>query len=1459
MDFSRCVDDTSFGPAVRRCRDNFDFTLKFELLFFAIIPASIFLGLSLPRIVLLARRRVLVTGSWFLTTKLSFIGSYGALHLSLLVLSAIGSTHFRLASLFISSEALSLAAAGCIAILSHLEHSRSQRPSILLSAYLYLSLLLHIAQCRTLWLAATSRLDEVFAKIFTTAVSVEAVIIILESRQKARWLVDDAKEYGPEETSGLYSLSTFMWLNRLFLAGYRKVLELEDLFPLDSEMEVSGLEARFMGHAQQTLHGQKHGLVVVLAKTLLIPLLLPIGPRIAVTGFTFCQAFLVQSVLKFLENKADDSPNLGYGLIGAAILIYAGIAIATSWYWYCQERCLYMARACLGSAIFQKTTQSPLGVAGKSGAITLMSTDIDRILKGFLNLHEFWANLIEIALASWLLERELGVAFVAPIGLVVVSVIAITILGRFIGGRQKAWMEQIQKRVALTATVIASMKHLKISGLADPVETAIQKLRLHELDVGRGFRRLQIGALFLAFLPNLLAPPITLAATGRTLNNLAIFTSTAYLTLLTIPLSDVFRSVAPLMSALACLGRIQSFLEDSPRIDFRDPTNNDTEKITREPSPCGPAIEVVDGQFGWKEGQQAVLKDINLTIPRACLTVIIGPIASGKSTLCKALLGETPVARGQVVVERLAERIGYCDQTPFLFNKTIKENIVGFSQYDPARYAEVIEACLLAHDLALLPRGDDTRVGSNGITLSGGQKLRVSMARALYLASNLLVFDDIFSGLDVDTEEQIFQRVFSSQGLLKRRGTTAILCTHSVRFLPSADQIITLDADGRIVQDNRLQLLATSNRSSIQDLVGEASKWTGSGAIHSSQADMAIPKPLKNLQTQVAAQKSVGDLARKSGDIKVYGHYFRNIPAIPLVAFLVSVVAYGFFYNFPTIWLQYWSDDMASTHPRHSKSFWVGLYALLEVMALFGSTTATLLGLNYMAIRSGAALHLSALRTVTRAPLSFFSKTDLGMVTNHFSQDITLIDGELPGSIINFFTDVAVVIGMAAVLAATSPYMLIAYPFAVAALYMVQRFYLSTSRQIRLLDLEAKSPLYSHFLDTGRGVATIRAFGWTEDHIRINQNLLDTSQRPTYLLAMIQRWLLFTLNVFVLILAVLAVTLSTQLQTSTGFTGSGLLTLMQLGQFMTSVVQCYAKLETSMGAVSRLKAFRDNTSPESLEGEDVVPPPSWPWKGRVEVNRVSASYRASETDPHSVALRELNFVVEPGQKVAICGRTGSGKSSIVLLLLRLLDPLPSSSQNITIDGVALHRVDRSILRQRIIAVPQDVIFLPDGTSFKENLDPFCLSTETECQSILEDLDLWPLVQKQGGLTAGLSPDSLSQGQKQLFSIARAVLRRRVRSRHLEPEGGILLLDEVSSNVDLETDRALRKVIEREFAGYTIIMVSHRLEVVLDFDRVLVLDTGHIVEDGKPRELAGVEKSRFRELLMAASMDENSSS
>lgn len=401
----------------------------------------------------------------------------------------------------------------------------------------------------------------------------------------------------------------------------------------------------------------------------------------------------------------------------------------------------------------------------------------------------------------------------------------------------------------------------------------------------------------------------------------------------------------------------------------------------------------------------------------------------------------------------------------------------------------------------------------------------------------------------------------------------------------------------------------------------------------------------------------------------------------------------------------------------------------------------------------------------------------------------------------------------------------------------------------------------THFLDTTKGIVTLRAFGFLENDRAKNIELLDTSQRPAYLLRMIQSWLNLVLGMVVMAMAVILTTLAVKTHSNSGFTGASLVTLMLFGENLTVIVIYLTQLETSLGAVSRLRRFNDEVQPEDKEEEDVIPPEEWPQNGAIELCGVSASYDSDEVeagnDGHaSLALQNINLKVAPGKKVAVCGRTGSGKSSLIAMLLKLLDPTLATRAGTIIDGLDLHKIDRSALRRRIIAIPQDAVFLPDGSSFRANLDPFETATDVDCQSVLKTVDLWGFVEERGGLAKGMSPGTLSQGQKQLFSLARAVLRRRLRAESLglngggAPEGGILLLDEVSSSVDRETERAMQEVIRVEFEQYTVIAISHHLDMILDFDRVVVMDRGEIVEMGDPKISSQDPATRFGELWRA---------
>lgn len=910
----------------------------------------------------------------------------------------------------------------------------------------------------------------------TAIVAIKSWIALLEYFPKDRWTTLDLQWCSPEQTTGIAGLGAYVWLNRLFLNGYRKVIRLDDLYLLDSNMSAENMMGR-LTRVLRTSGGSKFRLARALVKTLTVALLAPVGPRAALIGFTFCQPFLINSTLSYLERPTGErDPNVGYGLIGATVLIYGGMALSAALYWYFHERSMWMVRGALASTIYKKTTEVRIDMTYDSAAVTLMSTDVERIRQGMLMMHEVWANTIEVAIASFLLYRAIGTAFAAPIIVVVVCVFLAAGVARLTGKRQMEWMNKIQTRVGVMAQVVANMKNLKISGLALRIQDIVEGLRVQEIRAGGRFRMVLCWSVVIAYIPFFISPIITFAWTSTTLSVTTMFTSYSYLLLLCTPLTSLFQSVPQVLAAAACLGRIQAFLQKPPRDDYRQCAEKPLYS-EKDVSMAGPldgkhghaepasVLLISNGAFGWNE-EAIILSNINITIPSRQFTMVIGAISSGKSTFCKALLGEVPMFEGRITLgsQNMSRRVGYCDQSSFLSNTTIKQNIVGFSPFVEDRYNEVVEAALLHVDFLTLPRGDDTKVGSNGITLSGGQKQRVSLARALYLETDFFIFDDILSGLDADTEAQVFQRVFGPDGLIKKRGATAVLSTHAVNYSPSADFIIAL-GEGTVVEQGTFNDLLANQKyvHSLGIMARDRQNPSASPSGTTPTADSGLAGPLlktdKTVESQARSSDVQDDAARATGDWSVYKHYYNSIGFWPVFAFFTTSAASGFFCNFQSIWINLWSAGITAQPPKHDNAYYLDLFAVMQLLGLLMLFVSVWICLKWIISISGLTLHRDALRTVFDAPLLFFTTTDNGVVTNLFSQDVSLIDGELPMALVNLALNLAICLGMAAVVAASSPYLAVSYPFLAVVLFVIQKFYLRTSRQLRLLELEAKSPL----------------------------------------------------------------------------------------------------------------------------------------------------------------------------------------------------------------------------------------------------------------------------------------------------------------------------------------------------------------------------------------------------------------
>lgn len=478
------------------------------------------------------------------------------------------------------------------------------------------------------------------------------------------------------------------------------------------------------------------------------------------------------------------------------------------------------------------------------------------------------------------------------------------------------------------------------------------------------------------------------------------------------------------------------------------------------------------------------------------------------------------------------------------------------------------------------------------------------------------------------------------------------------------------------------------------------------------------------------------------------------------------------------------------------------------------------------------------LDSVMRAPLHFFTKTDNGVTLNRFSQDMNLIDQALPMAMFGTMLLLTQCLVETGIILSGSSYMGALLPVGILVLYFIQQFYLRTSRQIRLLDLEMKSPLYTQFSETISGLSTIRAFGWAAPSRAENMKRLNTSQRPYYMLFCIQRWLQVVLDLFSAGMALVLVSFALKLPWSTTEAAFGLamVNIISFNMTLTNVITAWTGLETSLGAIARLKWFMINTPNENKPEEKEQPSADWPSQGGIELQNVTARY----SDDGDAVLKNVSFKIKPGQKVGVCGRSGSGKSSLIAVLGRLLDI--DADGSIVVDGFDLKTVPRQTIRSRLTALPQDALKL-SGT-VRRNLDPAeTISADQMLIDALTKTTIWPFIEARGGLDAKLDDMSLSAGQMQLFSLSRAILR----GGESHGPSSLVLLDEATSSVDRQTDDEVRAAIQPDLEGRTVIEVAHHLDIVRNYDVIIVLGDGNLLEIGHPDELLAQPDSEFYSL------------
>nr|XP_023501902.1 ATP-binding cassette sub-family C member 8 isoform X4 [Equus caballus] len=902
-------------------------------------------------------------------------------------------------------------------------------------------------------------------------------------------------------------------------------------------------------------------------------------------------------------------------------------------------------------------------------------------------------------------------------------------------------------------------------------------------------------------------------------------------------------------------------------------------------------VQIIGGFFTWTPDGIPTLSNITIRIPRGQLTMIVGQVGCGKSSLLLATLGEMQKISGAVFWNsslpdsetgedpsperepaanadvRKRGPVAYASQKPWLLNATVEENITFESPFNKQRYKMVIEACSLQPDIDILPHGDQTQIGERGINLSGGQRQRISVARALYQHTNVVFLDDPFSALDVHLSDHLMQAGILE--LLRDDKRTVVLVTHKLQYLPHADWIIAMK-DGTIQREGTLKDFQRSECQLFEHwktLMNRQDQELEKETVMERKATeppQGLPRAMSSrdglLQDEEEEEEEAAE-SEEEDDLSSVLHQRAKIPWRACAKYLssagillLSLLVFSQLLKHMVLvaidyWLAKWTDSALTLSPTTRNcslsqdcSLDQTVYAMVfTVLCSLGIVLClvTSVTVEWTGLKVAKRLHRSLLNRIILAPMRFFETTPLGSILNRFSSDCNTIDQHIPSTLECLSRSTLLCVSALAVISYVTPVFLVALlPLAVVC-YFIQKYFRVASRDLQQLDDTTQLPLLSHFAETVEGLTTIRAFRY---ETRFQQKLLeytDSNNIASLFLTAANRWLEVRMEYIgacvVLIAAVTSISNSLHRELSAGLVGLGLTYALMVSNYLNWMVRNLADMEIQLGAVKRIHGLL-KTEAESYEGllEPSLIPKNWPDQGKIQIQNLSVRYDSSLKP----VLKHVNALISPGQKIGICGRTGSGKSSFSLAFFRMVDMFEG---RIIIDGIDIAKLPLHTLRSRLSIILQDPVLFSGTIRF--NLDPEKKCSDSTLWEALEIAQLKLVVKAlPGGLDAIITEggENFSQGQRQLFCLARAFVRKT----------SIFIMDEATASIDMATENILQKVVMTAFADRTVVTIAHRVHTILSADLVIVLKRGAILEFDKPEKLLSRKDSIFASFVRA---------
>nr|XP_015838719.1 PREDICTED: multidrug resistance-associated protein 1 isoform X5 [Tribolium castaneum] len=1316
----------------------------------------------------------------------------------------------------------------------------------------------------------------------------------------------------PEENSSFLSRLLFSWFDPLAWRGFRRPLVDSDLWDMKPEDSASEVVPTFEKHwkrilqkcesnsptrqtrASYKLDSARVDIVNSSTKkqaSILPALVKAFGPtfifgallKLIQDLLTFVSPHILNLLIQFVKNNEEQWKGFLYA---GALFVTATIqTIVLSQYFNRMFVVGMRIRTALVSAIYKKALRVSNKARKESTVgeiVNLMSVDAQKFIDLTAYINMIWSAPLQIILALYFLWNILGPAVLAGLAVMIILIPVNGYIANKVKVLQIKQMKNKDERVKLMNEVLSGIKVLKLYAWEPSFEKQILKIRTKEIQVLKEAAYMNAGTSFIwscaPFLVSLVSfGTYVMVDEHNILDASKAFVSVSLFNILRFPLSMLPMMISNLVQAMVSIQRINKFMN----AEELDPTS-----VTHDSNESAPLV-IENGCFNWDEEQ--VLKNINIRIEKKSLCAVVGSVGSGKSSLLSAFLGEMDKTSGRV---NTVGTIAYVSQQAWIQNATLRDNILFGKSFDKSLYDKVVEACALNPDFAMLPAGDQTEIGEKGINLSGGQKQRVSLARAVYANSDIYFLDDPLSAVDSHVGKHIFDKVIGPEGLLRHK--TRVLVTHGITYLPQTDKIIVLK-DGEVSEGGTYQELLdkkgafsefllqhineveedeeeldvlksqlsgtavseeinkklSRHRSRVSESVSETGSDQTSLSLQRQKSVESADKSLRHRSSSVEEAKKVkGEKLievekAETGSVKwiVYKHYLKSIGVFLTVATILLNMLFQGFSIGSNVWLGVWADDdtvvVDNVTDTGKRDFYLGIYGALGIGQAI-TICSSELNLTIASLNAASEIHKGLLLNIFRQPMSFFELVPVGRILSRFSKDLSGVDEELPFNCYEVIESTCIVLGTLVVISVSTPiFIAVIVPIGILY-YFIQRFYVATSRQLKRLESVSRSPIYSHFGETITGVQAIRAFREQDRFIKESEHRVDVNQVCYYPSIISNRWLAVRLEMIgnlIIFFAALFSVLGRDESQNAGLVGLSVTYSLQITQTLNWLVRMTSDVETNIVAVERIKEYGEAPQEAPWEIPNKAPSPQWPENGTVQFNKYAVRYRPGL----DLVLKGVNFSINGGEKVGIVGRTGAGKSSLTLALFRIIE---AAEGEILIDGVNIADLGLHTLRSRLTIIPQDAVLF-SGT-LRMNLDPFDKHSDEEVWKALEHAHLKSFVK---GLTAGLhhevteGGENLSVGQRQLICLSRALLRKTK----------VLILDEATAAVDLETDDLIQKTIRSEFKNCTVLTIAHRLNTIMDSDRVVVLDNGRIVEFDSPSNLLKQQQSIFYSMCKDAGL------